>query len=290
MNLFICSTILFSNSAPSWLSSENPADKIIKPFVFFLIVVSFYSLYEISNSFTNIFVTRNPYFLLDKHKIKVSVQGELTDLSLLKNQLEALLEEEVKKNGKVNVAALDLGKLRYSFLELNPQVDQVNISIHHSNGLCVDVVDKKPVARLQSQHGAIVTESNFIIKSVKQNLHLPIIIGIKDFKSILKNEANQNIGIKSSIELLKILSTTNYGIQLDVRFINCSLDSTLGLILDGANSKSKHCKVIISRKYMKKDLSRVCLILDTRASAGKETEFIDASQRSFVPVKPRYRD
>lgn len=263
---------------------------VVKPFVLLLIVFSFYALFEIFNSFTNVFVTRNPYFLLDKHKVKVSVQGELTDLTLLKLQLEMLLKGEVEKQGKVNVAALDLAKLRYSFLELNPQVAQANISIHNSNGLSVEVIDKKPVARLQSPHGAIVTESNFVIKSVKQNLHLPIIIGIKDFKVVRTNEVTHNIGVVSSTRLLNILSTTNYGIQLDVRFINCSLDSTLGLILNGADFVSKHCKVIISRKYMKKDLSRICLILDTRASAGMNTSFIDASQRSFVPVRPRYRE
>ena len=263
---------------------------VIKPLVLCLIVASLFSIFEIFNSFTNIFVTRNPYFLLDKHNVKVTVQGELTDVGLLKMQLEALLEEEVKTHGKVNVAALDLEKLRYSFLELNPQVEQVNISILNSNGLGVEVIDKTPVARLKSARGSIVTESNFIIKSVKENLHLPILIGIKDFKSIPENEATRHFGVKSAVKLLKMLSTTSYGIQLDVMFINCSTDSTLGLVLDEADFVTKHCKVIVSRKNMKNDLSRACLILDTRASAGKTTSFIDASQRSFVPVRPRYRE
>jgi len=263
---------------------------VVKLCVMLLILASFYFVFEIFISFENVFVTRNPYFLLNKHKIKVSVRGELTDLTLLKLQLEKLLEKEVEKNGKVNVAALDLGKLRNSFLELNPQLAQVNVSIHDSNGLNIEVVDKIPVARLQSPRGNIVTESNFVIKSVAQNLHLPIIIGIKDFKAIRLNEVTHNSGVVSSTKLLKLLSMTNYGMQLDVRFINCSLDSTLGLILNGADFVTKNCKVIISRKYMDKDLSRVCLILDTRASAGKNTSFIDASQRSFVPVRPRYRE
>ena len=263
---------------------------MIKSFVLLLVLVSLFSVFEIYNSFTNIFVTRNPYFLLDKHKVKVKVQGELTDLKLLKLQLEALLEEEVKNHGKVNVVSLDLEKLRHSFLQLNPQVGKVNISILNSNGLSVEVIDKTPVARLKNSRGLIVTENNFIVKSVKKNLHLPILIGIKDSKAISLDEITQNSGVKSAVKLLKILSTTSYGMQIDVMFINCRIDSTLGLVLEEADFTTKHCKVIVSRKRMKTDLSRACLILDTRAQAGKKTSFIDASQRSFVPVRPRYRD
>jgi hypothetical protein len=272
--------------------NKNPKalDFLVRVTVIAVSLLSCLLLFGVGHSLMNIFVARNPYFLLDKHKLKVSVNGELTDLNLLKSQLEKLLAEEEKRKGNINLEALDFGRLRYAFLALNPQVETVVISAWKSNGLKVEVIDKHPVARLYNKRGMIVTESLYVLQPVKKNLHLPVITGIKNSKSIQMGEVCDNSGVKSAVKLLNLLSTTNYGMKLDVSLVVCSSDLTLQLLLNGADFITQNCKVIISRKYMKKDLSRVCLILDTRADAGKKTSFIDASQRTFVPVKPRYRD
>ncbi len=260
--------------------------KLLLVFAFTSSLVLSYQLYGM---LSNIFFHKNPYFLLDKYKIEVCHFGELSDGDLFKKQLNELLEAEADKGMAINLAPLNYKAFRRKIQALNPQVKSVQVIPSGNNGLKVTIVDKEPVARLSTRSGVLITSDGFITNSVPENLHLPVIIMIRKFKSNTLSHKTDNKDLLDALKLLNILSTSALGMKLDVGIIKCNRDETLSLILEGDGLIVQNCEIIVNRDQIKIDLARACLLIDERILEGKKTSYVNASIKSFVPVRPTYR-
>lgn len=255
-----------------------------------LLILIFFSLFwmisESTSSLKNIFFDKNPYFTLDKYKIELSIEGELTSSEVLRKQLNDLLEERERKNGgSINLFNCDLKALRNSLSGQNPQIKDVKITRVLPEGLKIVAVDRVPIARIMSLRGKMIDRDGYVIPPSNGLRYLPILIGIHNRKNIVIGKETINKDIQKCLELLNHLAIVPYGNIFEIFLINCSNLDQLSMTLKGNDYLRPKSSILVPTKDITGGLNRAAKIINERHYNNEPTSFIDATYEVNVPIR-----
>lgn len=259
----------------------------VKVVLLILIFISlFWMISESADSLKNIFFDKNPYFTLNKYKIELSVDGELTDAQVLRKQLNDVLAElERKSGGSINLFECDLKLLRTTLTGQNPQLKDVKITRMLPEGLKVVAVDRVPVARVMSLKGKMIDRDGYVIPPSNGLRHLPIIIGLHNRENIVVGKETINKDIQKCLELLNHLAIVPYGNIFEIFLINCSNLDQLSMTLKGNDYLKPRSSILVPTKDITGGLNRAAKIINERHYNNEPTSYIDATYEVNVPIR-----
>jgi len=259
----------------------------VKIVLLILIFVSlFWMISESASSLKNIFFDKNPYFTLDKYKISLSVEGELTNSEALRKQLNDVLADlERKSGGSINLFKCDLKLLRTELTRHNPQLKDVKITRVLPEGLKVVAIDRVPVARIMSLKGKMIDRDGYVIPPVNGLRHLPILIGIHNRENIVVGKETINKDVEKCLELLNHLAIVPYGNIFEIYIINCSNLEQLSMTLKGNDYLKPKSSILVPTNDVTGGLNRAAKIINERHYNNEPTSFIDATYEVNVPIR-----
>lgn len=222
--------------------------------------------------------TANPRFKLRHLRVKSHDQG------FWKGKKELVCEILRIREGGTNLFAVNPGELRQRLLAREPSIQSVRIIRELPDTMYVEIVERIPVAMVNSPQSRLVVDSNTILMEKDRCMDiastLPIILGLPNVSSYPPGSA---IGkFEAAVNLVR-LNKTSYYPDLRIGAINVSEKGQLICAVYYKNDKNVF-RVVMPDRQLSKNLQVLVSVLEEMHKTGNPRRNINLLFRNQVII------
>ena len=226
----------------------------------------------------------NDLFYLRPDQIKIKVNGRTFSR-------EHVIEYAALGSVE-NLFSLNIEKARSDFLREVPQAKNITLSRKLPGTLCVDVVERMPLAKITCSSGSFLAiDRDGVVLALPSDLIAPAIIG-HGIKPLMPGMSLATNRVISAVAFLDLCETAEWSDRIRVKTVDARKQDSLQITLTGGErfDFAWHGMFELgdnSQRNLKVKLQKMHKILRDAAARGKRVDHADLTVDRNVPVHYR---